>query len=324
MADVFIHVGLPKTASKYLQYHYFGQLRGVDFHTTAARGKWPACMDWAYELNNRHDVARPAAGPGNGGSGPATDSKAWIERAKAWAQQLDRPLVLSSEGLCGVSWAPWINNREIAEILAQIFGRAKILFIFRRQADWLDSIYRQLIFREDRFGRYYRFDELYGIDGQGGLYQASRMDWSEMVRNYAELFGRENVLALPYEELLESPDGFIREISAFSGLAPAAKPKIADENSFDASSQGEYLELSEAAGRLWGGRAALHLIKAAKARKLVAGDFPSRSVLAKYFRATRYQPMPAESRKVIMESVRGHNLALAETLGVDLARYGYC
>jgi hypothetical protein len=119
-----------------------------------------------------------------------------------------RPIVVSDETFCDTSevyYAPrHLPGDLIAARLKRYFPTAKIIFTMRHQLDYISSMYFNL-------KRNYaflagmplpEFNEWWaGMQTQVRCQYLQNLDYSQMIEVYSRLFGRENVLVLPLEEL---------------------------------------------------------------------------------------------------------------------------
>lgn len=126
-----------------------------------------------------------------------------------------RPFLVSSEGLVGVSYDPLINADLAADLLATTAPEAKIIITVRRQDDWSASLYRQLVFEEDRFRRFLDFEELFQVGGPTAIATVSALQWDVLVGTFKNKFGPKNVCVLAFEELCEQPNIYIERLLNF-------------------------------------------------------------------------------------------------------------
>ncbi len=284
MTAPIVHVGLPKTGSTFTQRIVFPAFQGFGYLTTDNEGDWPEELRWVYRVNKDHDRITSLS--------RLFHRKVWSESARAeavestrlFAEKAEKPLLLSSEGLCGVSYAPHRNAVEIAELLHRGFGPCRMILVFREQASWASSIYRQLVYAEDRFRTYVPFDRIFGFRGDSGaLSVLEDLDWSVIVEAYQRIHGAENVLALPYEILRDDPARFAARIADFCGVdyrlpEGAAQRRIRESETVS-----------------------------------IYGGAPD----------TRFEGLPADLRERIQARLAPANRRLARLTGFDLEALGY-
>jgi len=140
-------------------------------------------------------------------------------------------LGISAEGLSG-GWRDGKNVRFIAETLKSEFGNLKIIITLREQVSMLESNYNQFI----RRGGIVSFEECFFSPFYGGgmltpdsFYETnviSYFKYSRIVKLYQDVFGQSNVKVLFYEDLKESPSDFAASICDF--LKISALPETCD------------------------------------------------------------------------------------------------
>lgn len=134
-----------------------------------------------------------------------------------------RPVVISDETLtdCAeVFFAPRLLPATlVAARLKQCFPHARIVFTLRRPAEYVASMYFNL-------KRNYAFlagvgmppfEEWWaGMQSQEACWYLGNLDYAPVVERYADLFGDENVLLLPLEELKAAgPAAYLNRLCRF-------------------------------------------------------------------------------------------------------------
>ena len=134
-------------------------------------------------------------------------------------------LVISHERLSGYPATGGFDAEVIAERLKYMFPGAKILIMVREQSAIIKSFYLQYISDggSQSFRRLLRNPQpsLHRSPG----FDLSFFEFDHAVRFYYELFGKDNVLVLPYESILAEPTDVASEIIRFAG-DPKASEKI--------------------------------------------------------------------------------------------------
>lgn len=220
------HIGLPKTASTYLQKHYFS-LHSIYFFSTQAPFEWPRELNfvfdanyfWYSDLEQNYDALSLQDRAARYWALTKTHIGKWSVSASRFALNAEEygSWLISAEGLCGLSGE--VNKVQL-KLLKQA-GVKKIFFVCRQQARWAESLWKQFLLAEDRFGRYVPFETLFG-EGMldSGVIES---DWMQYIKALDSEFGSDNVLVLPYELLLSDSTDFFRRLNRFLGL---------EENSF--------------------------------------------------------------------------------------------
>lgn len=133
MADrrrhVLIHIGLHKTGTRYLQREVFGRLDRKRFNVNPPE-LWRA-------------LRRAVREPGN-----AESAAAAADAVDAWRRHADgRDLILSEPHISGDMYSGHADCATNAALTARLFPEAQIIYFVRNQADWLQSAYRQQLWR---------------------------------------------------------------------------------------------------------------------------------------------------------------------------------
>lgn len=230
------HVGLPKTGTSFLQERFFPGL-GIPFHTTHGRAL-PRSMDWVYRINGRWIDERLPRDRRRSMLEKIAEReiKAVPELASAGAE--GGCTLVSAEGLCGVSHDPLLNSGAIARRLAALHPGARAVICVRDHADWCESIYRQLVMREDRFGRFIPFDRFFATDPDvDAIVHVGDLRWADLCETWREAFGPERVLVLRYEQLRGEPHVFLDVLARFivgAGVAGIdAETRVNDSSGTD-------------------------------------------------------------------------------------------
>jgi hypothetical protein len=221
MTEVYLHVGLPKAGSTFLQECCFPHLRGVHSVTSDSKSGLTSRLSRvaeSYPLFVDMD-----------------EEKAEIDRFLG--EVGDDKVLISSEKLVGYHAWGFRDHFQTTESLRHLFPSAKIIFVIRRQDEFLESVYRQLLKQcfyptVDGFLGYSPKEMIYSRRriGQGFAISPSpvifpsvnvpRVDYYAIVRHYATTFGRRNIIVLPQEMLRNDPQRFHTELADFMGIEP--------------------------------------------------------------------------------------------------------
>jgi len=284
-----IHVGLPKTGSTFLQNFFFQNLDGFCYFSP--HRVWDSNLNWVFEINKNEEATvlkESFLSFKTTKTNAYFESSRYVQETKSFFSGIKQKKIISSEGLVGFSLSPLRNNLNNARFLKKISKNAKIIFIFRQQANYCESIYKQLIFTEDRYDKFLSFNDIYGVKkGGGALVAFSELDWFQLYSNYCYLFGKANVLALPYEYLLSDPRGYISSLERY----------IKEEAS---------------------------LTEEVLAKKVnISRCNPVYKAKSALFQKYKFRELEDNEKKVIMKEVRDSNKRLSVELGIDLSEYGY-
>ena len=207
--SVIIHVGMPKTATTFLQVALFPKIQNA-FYFERDPDLWK--LIFYMPFSHKH----------------FTDLQAYRERIdRVCRERSERTLLISHESLFGHPWFNFENHENDAWTLSQLFPNAKILVTIRRQDQFLESLYSHAIQvgyaqKLDRFLNYenggfgkFRYNTGLNID-------VARLDYLYYTDVYEQLFGRKNVMVLPYEMLVGDRADFLNRFFTFSGCEPCA------------------------------------------------------------------------------------------------------
>lgn len=199
--SVLIHVGFHKTATSFLQTEFFSQ-------TQLGFSQYPRlyCTKLVHE-----DLVN---------LGPFDElSSETIKKLRQFARNAaEKGLlpVISHERLSGYPASGGFDSKQILDQIKEIFPNASILIIIREQISLIKSVYGQII---TDGGGYSLRDFLHSLEPKIMRIPQFRLSFYEFDKyiNYCQtLFGKNNVLALPYELLLENHQEFLDQIGIFA------------------------------------------------------------------------------------------------------------
>jgi len=195
--NIFIHIGYHKCASTYLQNNFFSKIE--NFYYIFLSGYKREYLNYVqsmkFEPNKLYKYLNSLIA-----------DKLTNENVK------DVKLIISHEELSGhPEGKKSIDYKIILRNLKKAFPNAKIIIVIRNQIDYLSSIYS---FRVTSKGQEYRSLRkfLYEL-GKEGLFE--KMNYYNLIKDYVDNFGKENVLVIPLEILRNSPEQFIRKLCSF-------------------------------------------------------------------------------------------------------------
>jgi hypothetical protein len=204
---IYLHVGLPKTATTFLQHDCFPLLERV--HTASLERESDRELALFFQ---ELAYANPSFYP--------LDEKR-IELAELIKQIESEKILVSCEELFGWFHLNFANNFFVSETLKQLIPDARLIIVIRAQADWLESAYKQTL-------RQYSSETINGfLRYAGGLFETRRLlpgrpqinvselNFQTYITHYARLFGAENLMILPFEMLSENAEGFMDTMAGF-------------------------------------------------------------------------------------------------------------
>jgi len=312
---VFLHVGLHKTGTTFLQERVFPALPGVRFVHPL---HYPRPDDGPIEAFFLDMFFRNAA---------HIDLAGHRARIHDWLARVPEPTVLiSAEAIVGWPVENHSNFRVNADLLAELFPEAALILVIRRQDKWAESAYSQVLkagfstsverylnYADGRFGRY-----------NLGLYNgpnldARDLDWGMFDAHYRRRFGEQAVLTLPFELFIADGHEFLRRLYAFMAVADGPLP-----------------DTSERINTSWSPLAASVAklvnqvpmpIKRALRERLGSGWHPATLVSQTLDRLRpgqrRSKFLSPELAAALLQLHRDNNRRLGERIAVDLDAYGY-
>lgn len=319
-----IHIGMPKTATKTLQWRlfsahsevfYLGRFDG--FYFQGKYRQYDACRDASVQAL----MQRIAYGN--------VSNLDYAECRKVYARIVAPAL---AENLLPVwSWESYSTDilakrRRRALNLKEVIGEARIIMVLRRPVALLESAYFQQLKRDNvgargKFGHppYYQTINDWLRDNFNGEI-LPHLEYAQTIQAYVDLFGAENVHVFLFEDLQADPVVFFGQICAAMGIG---------------AEEGIRLVKGHTDNTRWTTRqiAALERIAASKVKSLMfrfaprsvrrdlLGVDPDGAPLEKGEKA-RGQISPEWQRRIYETTWQG-NLWLQEVYGLPLEKYGY-
>jgi hypothetical protein len=206
---VYIHIGMPKTGTTFIQTKHFDKLRSgqVVYNPPSIHAK-------IQELICERDP----------------EKRQWLLLSampvikSELAKLPDLPILLSDESFTIKDWQ--FDYKTGLNVFQQLFPNAKILLTLRFQTDWCLSIYKQGV----QQGAYYHGFKTF-LQFKNSEFQSSTatptvtnihtLDYVGFIRDYQAAFGAENILVSFFEDLRNDPDAFIERIFDFIDIKPA-------------------------------------------------------------------------------------------------------
>lgn len=241
-----------------------------------------------------------------------------------------RPPLICEENLSGYLHNGGLHGLmapEAARRIRLVFPDALIVVMIRAQPAMISASYVQYVRGGGTFGpRRYLFPGDYLTGARRHAYKSPRFafehfEYDRLVAHYDELFGRDNVLVLPYEALRRDADAFLDRLAEDAGMTldRGAIRHVAANRSFG--------RMTIAAGRLLGLFTARSVVDKAYLLS-IPGFYELRRMLLKLI--SRYD-VPAAPEKIlgqrIVDHVRAHyaasNRRLARMRTLGLRELGY-
>lgn len=125
--------------------------------------------------------------------------------------------VISNERLSGNPHSGGYDSKEVADRLHSVFPNAKILIVIREQKSAILSCYLQYI----KIGGPCSIKDYLEPPKRNlpvlPLFDFEHFNYTRLVKYYIKLFGKENVLVVPYELFKENANDFCFQIINFAG-----------------------------------------------------------------------------------------------------------
>jgi hypothetical protein len=219
MIGTYLHIGGPKCASKSLQqgfFHAHPQLHHLGMGSADGMVTWPdSDVQRVIEVDVRlkRDFAYDAA-----------PVKAVIDRHSQLAERAGgevRLMGVSYENLsCTMAYDVDLTTK--AHRLFDAFGPGtKIVYVFRNQLSLLRSTYAESLCAGLKKSFVEYVDYLIDTQFQSTLID---MKFGSVIELYADLFGADNIIATPLEEILPNSAAYADGLAEFLGVTPLGAP----------------------------------------------------------------------------------------------------
>lgn len=248
---LYLHIGIPKTASSWLQSSVFCRFPHLDFFDSPRSG----LFDSAEDLKDGGWLMASVF---------KRSSHIWKDYGDAIFQDIfgdknawrarQRNALISDERIgrqgsrSALLAAHLIGFRDVAADWG--FTSVKVLFLIRRQDRWLASHYAQMSDRNPDAGQadFERF--LYDITSpRRSRYSfGTLLDFGSLYATLAEALGPADVTVLPYEHLQESPSDFLDKLATALDAPDRAALEAATATSANVRSEGNIWKLRQKPG----------------------------------------------------------------------------
>lgn len=215
---LYLHIGLPKTGTTYLQREIFPRIEPIDYLNVP-----------------KSDIIHGNRGPMYG-----IVARSFKRSAVLWSEFGDelfsdligtakdmytpgRNLLISDEGIGTGARRPHLLRSHLVEFSKKAsewgFTSLRVVCTFRRQDQWLGSHYAQVSDRIHKASQ--RTFEAYIarlLDKSSGYYDHGiRLDYKTLRDQLVSAVGEKNALMLPYELLTNEPVEYVRQLLDFLG-----------------------------------------------------------------------------------------------------------
>ena len=209
MQELLIHIGYHKTGTTWLQRELFVEQSNVFSRLTNIDTK-KGRLSYTFFLGNDGYILSPLD------ENKEEIKKALLEILNQKRNNNNKVLVISNERLCGHFTTGGFDSKVIANRINSNFPQAKILICVREQKSLILSSYFQYLSK----GGILNIKKYLGInikDFRAPKFSPHHFNFNPLIKEYYSLFGKENVLVLPYEMFRITPKKFIQRIGEFVG-----------------------------------------------------------------------------------------------------------
>ncbi|NCO76577.1 MAG: sulfotransferase [Cyanobacteria bacterium] len=197
--SLLIHIGYHKTGSTFLQKQVFNQ-ENFGFIS-------PWCRQDYYE---KLLLVNPFLFDIN-------KTRLFFEEKIEKAAKENLVSVISEERLSGSITSGGYNNYDMANKLYSLFPQSKILIIIRNQLDMIWSIYKHRLNSDLTVGINEYLEQIQKeFPSFEPFFNFDYLQYHWLINHYQSLFGKDQVLVLPYEMLKDNKVLFLEKISNFT------------------------------------------------------------------------------------------------------------
>jgi hypothetical protein len=236
---------------------------------------------------------------------------------RAYLAESSAATVFSRESLSGDWPDMWTTSWRNAERIKRLLPDARILAVVRRQEDLLPSLYWLYV----RLGGVASFADFVADRAEGWRFDPRHLEFDRLLGRYVELFGRDDVLVLPYELLRTDPRRFLEDLCAFCGADGIDGDPLAR--------QGVNSALSGTGTRMlraWNGAFVASRMNPVPRFGARSGAGRAAALLGRADRVLRLVPAPdghEEAIAPLMPAYAESNARLQDLCAYDLAGLGY-
>lgn len=129
--------------------------------------------------------------------------------------------VFSNERLSGNPHSGGYDSKEIACRLAQVYPDGKVLIVIREQKKIIRSVYTQYVRGMGSSSLKEYLAPSYKNQKKCPHFEFDHFSYHHLIQHYCDVFGKQNVLVLAYEQFRENNAGFLSAVSVFAGNTTA-------------------------------------------------------------------------------------------------------
>ena len=207
MKKIYLHIGLHKTATTFLQNNVFNKFDDSELIYNP--------YNLSQLLNNIFKLPQYK-----------DETITQFKKELLLLEQLNTDLFISYEIMSGNLFSCYDNYDEHACILQQLFEgyQVEIIIVLRYQTDWLISTYRESV-HEHHYQdinaflniKEASFEKQINTNSEYANCNALSLDYFGIIKTYQTLFNNENVHILFFEDFLKDKSAFIRSFENILG-----------------------------------------------------------------------------------------------------------
>ena len=200
-----IHLGFPKTGTTWLQNRYFPKLDvnfiGKAIYLSLDKDKIEF-MDQFHQLINSNHISNSLTNI--------------IKKTSIYVKNENKHNLISSEAILGNIWWGMRDMHNNISIIKEIFQEdVKIFVTIRSQIKMIESLYKQYILEGGRLS----FSKFLNLNNQLFInFDLNSLKYARYYKFLVNIFGRENVLFLPFELIQNNLNEFNLKFHQFTKL----------------------------------------------------------------------------------------------------------
>lgn len=200
MNEVYIHLGLHKTATTFLQ-KYFFKIYSKECGYIDIRKKTPLFLEYILHSNDLDF--------------DYTKAQELFKNEAYRDKNSSKIITLSDEQFCGSPWNNAKDRKRYLDRLNSVFSDAKYIIVFRRQEDIVHSLYLQYIKSGGtttftQFLTYKRTPLEFSLK--------SYLNYGKYLQYIVTTTSTDRVKCLLYEEMKDNPQIFLSSLAAYLGF----------------------------------------------------------------------------------------------------------
>lgn len=301
----YAHIGMGKTGSTFLQRQLFPTFN-CKMISSDTKQSFPSNFDFI-RTSNKLWINLLTSSREDRTNNPsflaytARDICKSFHNVETFYNNFSNSSILSAEGITG--FHPDVCRLNCT--LLKLAGVSKVIYIFRRQESWIFSQWNQLIIKEDRLGFYASIEDLFNLENSNQI--SISANWSAYIEVLDNIFGPENVLALPYELFRDEPISYLNYICSFAQQASIKDYRHFIENKSTDISHYLTYRIDK-----------LNKPKMAKVKKILpAWAQPL------FLKKIKINSALSLQEKHVQYNFYSSNMWLQQRVGLDLKKYGY-